>query len=289
MLYFDLFDYPLKPDEIYFHLQSDHVSKSQMRDELQKMISARVLFQEGDFFSVRDDSRLHARRIEGNRKAEEYKKKALCRSKLIYKFPFVRAVMISGSLSKNYADDKTDIDFFIVTAPDRMWIARTFLVLFKRIFFFNSHKYFCVNYFVDEDHLEIEEKNVFTATELSTLMPVIGSAWYHKLLQNNSWIQGFFPHVHQKIVPADNQTTLDPLKKGMEWFLTSGLGHWLDKKFMMLTIRRWQRLYGLSFAPADFSIAFKSTKHVSKNHPENFQRRILEQYKKKLEEFSIPA
>src|SRR5690606_3777846 len=103
----------------------------------------------------------------GNLMANKFSDIARKKAKLISQFPFVRGVMASGSLSKGYADEKSDIDFFIITIPNRLWIARTLLVLYKRIFLLNSHKFFCVNYFVDEKHLGIEEKNLFTATELA--------------------------------------------------------------------------------------------------------------------------
>ena len=91
-------------------------------------------------------------------------------------------------------DEKSDLDFFIITAPKRLWIARTLLVMYKRFFLFNSHKYFCVNYFVDEDHLEIEEKNLFTATELATVIPLYGQVHYTNLLKANPWLKRFFPN-----------------------------------------------------------------------------------------------
>ena len=100
--------------------------------------------------------------------------KALRNARLIFHFPFTRAIMISGSLSKNYADEASDVDYFIIVKPGRLWIARTLLIIYKRIFLMNSKKYFCVNYFIDEDHLEIEEKNLFTAVELTTLIPIHG-------------------------------------------------------------------------------------------------------------------
>ncbi len=116
------------------------------------------------------------------------------RPKLISRFPFVRAVLASGSLSKGYMDEKSDIDFFIITAPHRLWIARTLLVLYKRLFLGGSHKHFCVNYFVDEDHLEIEEKNLFTATELATVLPLYGAEQYKSLIKTNGWVRDFFPN-----------------------------------------------------------------------------------------------
>ena len=90
---------------------------------------------------------------------------------------------ISGSLSKGYYDDDGDIDFFIITSPKRLWIARTFLILYKKIFLLNSRKYFCVNYFISSNALEIEEKNIFTATELTTLLPMFGNGSFHKFYE----------------------------------------------------------------------------------------------------------
>src|SRR4029453_8923510 len=91
---------------------------------------------------------------------------------LIASFPYVRCVCISGSLSKKYFDDTTDIDFFVITKPGRLWVCRTFLILFKKLFLLNSKKYFCINYFIDSDNLEIPDQNIFTATELTTLIPM---------------------------------------------------------------------------------------------------------------------
>ncbi len=93
-------------------------------------------------------------------------------------------------------DERSDLDFFIITAPNRLWIARTLLVLYKRVFLANSHKHFCVNYFIDEKHLEIEEKNLFTATELATVIPLYGSKQYENLQGVNSWLARILPQLY---------------------------------------------------------------------------------------------
>jgi hypothetical protein len=196
--------------------------------------------------------------------------------------------MISGSLSKDYADDRTDIDFFIITAPRRLWVARMLLVLFKRIFLLNSHKFFCVNYFVDEEHLEIEEKNLFTATELSTLLPIHGSELYHRFFGCNAWVREILPHTREKIMKGGPGRDVNGLlKRLMENALSSNIGYWLEEKFMRLTQLRWRRRYGKRLSSDDFAIAFKSKDYVSKNHPDNFQRKVMERYQLKLEEFAL--
>ena len=288
LLYFDLFNYPLKPDEVYCNLQTNHVTIAEVARELQQLTKAMVLFQSGEYFSLQHTHDLISRRISGNRMAEEYMRIAERRARLIYQFPFVRAVMISGSLSKDYADEQTDIDFFIITAPKRLWVARTLLVLFKRIFLLNSHKFFCVNYFIDEEHLEIEEKNLFTATELSTLLPMHGSELYHRFVSCNAWVREILPHVQEKTVKAGaGHDTNNWLKRSLEYVLDSTIGSWLEKKFMRLTQLRWKRRYERALSPDDFGIAFKSKDYVSKNHPDNFQRRVMDRYQQKLEEFAL--
>ena len=71
--------------------------------------------------------------------------KAIKRAKFISKFPYIENVSISGALSKNYYNNDGDIDFFLITQPNRLWIARTLLIIYKKMFLLNSRKYFCVN------------------------------------------------------------------------------------------------------------------------------------------------
>jgi hypothetical protein len=73
----------------------------------------------------------------------------------------------------------------------------------------------------------------------------------------------------------------------MENALSSNIGYWLEEKFMRLTQLRWRRRYGKRLSSDDFAIAFKSKGYVSKNHPDNFQRKVMERYQLKLEEFAL--
>ena len=206
------------------------------------------------------------------------------KARFIARFPFVRAVMASGSLSKGYMDEKSDLDFFIVTAPGCLWIARTTLVMYKRLFLHNSHKEFCVNYFVDTDHLEIEEKNLFTATELATLVPLYNHSAYQAVLSSNPWVKVIFPNLTtQESALSENKTP--PLFQKLSEVILFPFARWLDPWFLRVSLCRWLRLYGASYTKEDFEIAFKSKRHVSKNHPNHFQKKVLDRYQRKLTEF----
>jgi hypothetical protein len=228
---------------------------------------------------------LEKRRKQGNLLAKEYLKIAEKKARLIASFPFIRAVMASGSLSKEYMDEKSDLDFFIITKPKRLWVARTLLVVYKRVFLLGSHKFFCVNYFVDEEHLEIEEKNLFTATELATLMPLYGREHYSNIIQANAWIRNFLPNFKPRCADHIPSCKESPTKKILEFLLSFAGGDRLDAFFMNLTGKRWKKIYQHLYEKKDFDIAFKTKPYTSKNHPNYFQKKITELYQKRLSAF----
>ena len=284
LAYYDLFDHPLTASEIFSFLPTNHVTQEEIDRELTMLDKQSLVFKMGAFYSLQNNPILEKRRLKGNIMAEEYLNIAVRQSKRIASFPFVRSVMISGSLSKGYADENSDIDFFVVTEPGRLWIARTLLVAYKRLFLFNSHKYFCVNYFVDEKHLEIEEKNLFTATEIATLIPLYDNGHYCELLLNNSWLYRFYPNFRMSSAVNANGTA-GFAKRMAEWILNHCFPGRIDRFFMQLTRQRWKKLYGNLLPFREFGIAFKSNPNVSKNHPRNFQKQIVIRYEERIQAF----
>jgi hypothetical protein len=286
ILYYDIFDYPLKASEVFRFLGTNGVSEIDVRHTLEAMVAQQNLYQFGEFYSVRSSGANILRRIKGNREAEKWITLAREKARFISKFPFVRAVMASGSLSKDYMDETSDLDFFIVTVPGRLWICRMLLILYKRLFLKNSHKFFCVNYFVDTTHLEIEEKNLFTATELATVIPLYGAMHYHELQKaNQQWLATFFPNYKPRHI--DEGPALQPsrLQSFLETVINFFGGSLWDKWCMKLTFNYWKKQYEKKYAADDFKIAFKTKHYASKNHPRNFQKKVMERYAQKLQEF----
>ena len=284
LLYFDIFRYPLKADEVFRFLRSNGVGLDHVKDALDELVTQRKVFRFENLYSLHNDIRNVERRIRGNDRARKLSPFAQRRGRLISKFPFVRAVMASGSFSKDYMDEHSDLDFFVVTEPGKLWIARTLLVLFKRVAFLNSHKYFCINYYVDEEHLEIEEKNLFTATELATLIPLFNTPVYETLLASNPWIRQVFPNFTPRLAvrSLSNRT---PVIKRLAEVVLRPFATRLERACMRLTLQRFHRMYRNDYSETEFGIAFKSKNYTSKNHPKNYQRKVMEQYDEKLRHY----
>lgn len=97
------------------------------------------------------------------------KKKAIKKLKIVSKMliclPFVRCVILNGSLASGNFKESSDIDLLIVAKSGRIFTARFFTVGLVKILGLkrqrnSSKKYagkFCLNYFLTEDYLEIPQ------------------------------------------------------------------------------------------------------------------------------------
>lgn len=279
LLYFEIFNYPLTAQEIACF--SDCASPS-LAAHLESLEKNNLVFKSDHFYSLQSDPSPIRRRKNGNALAEIKLKTAQRFSRVISWFPFVRAVMLSGSISKGYMDEKSDIDYFIITKPGRLWMVRTSMALFRRVFLFNSHQNFCTNYFVDETALEIEEKNIYTAVEIITLKPMFGKVTVDRFQEANRWCQHYFPN---RVIPNGiNKKNEVWLKKAAEKILSHSWFDKLDTFLMNHSVKRWNKIYG-HYDQKDFKIAFQSAPHISRSHPEFYQKKVLNHYQQKIREF----
>jgi len=246
-------------------------------------LQKKIVFKLGDFFSLQNKPSLVERRRKGNQRALKQLQIAKKAAKVLSWFPFVKSVAVSGSLSKMFADEKSDIDFFIITSGNRLWISRTFMHLFKKITYLaGKQNWFCMNYYVDDIWMEIPEKNIFTAMEIVTLIPMQGLKYFRQFIEANDWTNLFFAsHTISSNVGME-------IKKGfagtcIEKILTSGIADHLDEWLMRTTDKRWKKKtvtgkvndHGLE-------VGMMVNRHFSKPDPKNFQAKIIQQYERKI-------
>ncbi|BDS09651.1 NAD-dependent epimerase/dehydratase family protein [Aureispira anguillae] len=276
--YFDLFSFPLTIHEIHAFI-SVECTMDQIENSLKELLEKKAVFLIQDCYALHDSKELVDRKKQGYQRANKELKKAQKIAKIISYFPFVRMVSISGSLSKGYADEHSDIDFFIITSAQNLWTCRSLLHIFKKFtFLVNMQHSFCMNYFIADQHLEIEEQNYFTAIELNTLIPLVGFHYYNQLLAANTWTKSYLPNavINPQEVPLANST-------GIKWLFEKILqSQRLNHFFMHFTDKKWQKKWAKrGISTENYQLAFKTNLYVSKNHPSNNQKTILEQYANK--------
>ena len=281
LLYFDIFNYPLTEGEIARFAPGPLTPE--FNSTLANLIDRHVVYRFEDFYSLNKDSSTVDRRKAGNVLAQKKIHTAKKFARLMASFPFVRAVMLSGSISKDYMDEQSDIDYFIITQSGRLWLMRTAMVLFRRVFLLNSRKYFCTNYFVGTKNLEIGEKNIYTAVETATLKPMYGKEPVYDFQAANAWCNTFLPNRTIENGLGEERDSL--LKKVSEKILSLSLFDKLDRWLMEQSIKYWKKRYRRLLNEDDFLIAFQSTTHVSRCHPNFYQRKVLAHYTEKIKVF----
>jgi hypothetical protein len=282
--YFSIFDYPLTKDEIKRYLHPD-ADADLLENALEYLVAERSIFKIDEFYLLQNDIRLVNRRREGNLRAARLLPTAMKIGKFLFKFPYIRGIGISGSLSKMYADKKADIDFFIITKANRLWIARTLMHLFKKLTYLRGRQHFyCMNYYVDEKALKLEDRNIYTAVEVITLLPVCGKS-LTDFIKANNWINEWF--AEYSLMPCNqvHHYRRPWMKKIIEWMCNNKAGNLLDDWLMKITVRRWKKKQQQKMhSHGGKEMALITGKHFARSNPGSFQEKFLAVYDKRINE-----
>jgi hypothetical protein len=160
--------------------------------------------------------------------------------------PFVRMIGVTGSLAMNNMARGADIDYFVVTAPGRVWSTRFLLVAVVRLARAFGQE-LCPNYVLSASALKIEDRTLFTARELTQMVPLFGDASYAQLMQMNDWTRTYLPHAgghpqrHRIFVLGRLSRTM---KTVLEKILGAGLFNRFERWEMRIKIARLGKLPG---------------------------------------------
>jgi len=115
--------------------------------------------------------------------------------------PFIRTVAVTGSVAYGSASKWDDIDLFIVTKRNRLWISALLTLVLVRLnkllILRPPHlSRFCLSYVHDEQAFLNESQrnrsNPLFARELLKAKPVAGEMEYRKILEDNDWVADLY-------------------------------------------------------------------------------------------------
>jgi hypothetical protein len=288
LLYYDLWHYPLTAKELYMFLSTPIASFDEFQSVLAEHGAGSNVVERDGYFSVRGSKQeIAAERLAREENAKKFWRRARISTQIIKRCPFVRGLLISGDLSKNSTSDESDVDFFIITEPGRLWIARALLIAFKKIFLLNSKKYFCLNYFAAADSLELDGHNMFLAAEIAHLKPVFNSSIYKTYMEANTWIYQYFPNLdpHLLFMPrVDDKASL--LQKCLEFPFRFLPADTLDTYLLTMMQRVWRQRYP-EFDDETRARIFRCTKSESRAYAGNFEDKIMPRYQARLKQFGV--
>jgi hypothetical protein len=130
--------------------------------------------------------------------------------------------------------------------------------------------------------LEIPEKNIYTAIEIGTLIPLQGDTVFEQFYAANSWTLDYLPNKNMRISSA-KPAKKSPLKMAFEWLHNNRTGNAVDNALMKITTSRWlKKTFQKKLNSHGAVMGLKTGKHYAKPDPRNFQSKLLLKYESKL-------
>jgi len=203
LAYFDLSDYPLTKEELFSFLWLPPVVS--YNDFLVALDNLQINFKFGYYFLPGREKIVEERR----RKlliSEQKLKIARWGIRLIKAVPFLRAVFVCNTTGSGQAGEDSDIDFFIITEKNRIWITRFFVTLvlellrLRRVGKRVKNK-ICLSFYVTTENLDlakwrVADDDIHFAYWLNQMIPLFDpDNYYFKFLQANSWTKNYLPNL----------------------------------------------------------------------------------------------
>lgn len=258
--FFDLQDYPLTALEVERFLIADKPQLKKRLDDkfelidqvnppssvhldtvllqLSALVQDGKISQQNGFYTLVGRENLVMQRL-ANYRFGLYREKLIRRYIWATKYlPFVRGIALGGSQALGLQKATSDIDLLIITDPNRMWVARTFLMAYFQLFGVRRYQNkianrFCLNHYLAEPREVDAERNLYKAMEYSRLRPLVFTQAINEFLKANlGWIKLFFPNmtVRESVIAKQSW-----LQRWQEVILKGSFGLWLDKQ-----LSRWQ-------------------------------------------------
>lgn len=307
LVYADLFDFPMKAWEIHKWLINKKVGLRDVEEGLNRLSTKeKVKSKKGYYFlsgaKKRGSKETHflgqRRRLVGQRLKKEdvsrwYLKQASFIAALFRIIPWVKLVGVSGSVSMENAKKVDDIDFFIITQKNRLWISRILLLLILEL----SDKRrkrgedlkkvsgkVCINLIVDEDSLGISKKDIYSAHEILQMRVL----WqrdgiYQKYLEENEWVFKYLPNWTSARGPAASVSQVRPrgtnkpsavdardlAPSASPLALLENFAKWIQLRYMGKPEGKERVENGALFF-----------------HPQDYREKVLKDFKERLADFS---
>ena len=192
--YADVFDCALTQPELHRYLVGVEADRAAVRTALASdRVAGGFLHQTGAYVTLAGREQLVERRRACAEHGARLWPQAARYGALLARLPFVRLVAVSGALAVDNAGVNGDIDYFIVTEPDRLWLCRGLVIGVVR-WAARRGITLCPNYFLSERALALDPPNLFMAHEVTQMVPVGHTAVYCRFRRLNRWTDRFLPN-----------------------------------------------------------------------------------------------
>jgi hypothetical protein len=280
LTYSDLYAFPLTIAEVVRYWEgAETITENECRDAL---ISLYPLIRErSGYYFLAGREKIVSRRVRRQRYVQEKKQLAEKVARILGKIPTVYLIGISGSVAVGAASADDDIDLFIITKKNTLFLTRIFILCILQFLGLRRRRRgeiqrnaVCVNMLLDETTLKLEaaRQDIYTAREIAQLVPLFERQHsYQRFWKANQWVKSYLPNAAMRTV----------------WFRKNSTDYG-ERIFARLPLLIPEKLVKL--LQWHIIAAHTTNETVRENflafHPNDYRQRILKRREKRLKKLA---
>ncbi len=220
IVFFDIFDYPLTAFEIWqyldYHCSLYDVEKVLLDIDKEKIES------NGAYYFLKNRKEIVRTRSRRYNYSDRKMKRAMRISRLFRFIPWIKMIAIGNIIGSNNLKDGSDIDFFIITEKNRVWLSRFFTTIITKLLLLrprvnNVRDKICLSFYISDDKANLENlhleknKDPYFVYWLANLMPIYQrNNYYKKFLKKNNWLRIVLPNWEPLLVSTHRDIGREP-------------------------------------------------------------------------------
>jgi len=236
IVFFDLFDCPLSPYEIWQYLDRS-ATLLEVKEIL--TIGLKGIESANGFYFLGSRSNILEERQKRYHFSSAKFKLAERAVRLFSLIPFVKTIAVANIIGSHNLRDGSDIDLFIITAPRRLWLTRLFFAGLAKILGWRptretKRNRICLSFYASSDALNLENlklssEDLYFNYWLVGLVPLYDrDQTYAKLISENNWLKACLPNWQELRLKSSASSR----RAGYRiWSFSSWLDRWERKTF----------------------------------------------------------
>jgi hypothetical protein len=225
VVYADLFDCAVDLDEIWRYSRTE-VRQEALGEMLAKPSVCALIQQSNGFYFLSGRDELAGLRAERITRSEALLKRARAVARWVRHVPFVRGILLTGSVAARNADAGADVDLLLIVASGRLATVFALLGPLSRLV---SRRLLCPNYYLSEAHLKLSRRDHYVAREVVQAEPLTGTG--ESLLLANDWVDDLLPNARERSpVTTPVLSGGGRVQRALESCLRGRLGDWIEAR-----------------------------------------------------------
>ncbi|GEM_PF-1128445 len=189
LLYLKLFNSGIIKDKLPKFLFDRKASAEQVGTAVNNLLAEGIIYTKNDVIYLNSNNDNYY--AESVKKINQEKVKRIL--KLVKLIPFISLISFSGGTAHYGLENHDDIDLFIITKPNTVYIVYFLIHLLSLII--GTRKELCANYLIDEKSMKIHApRDFYVAHQIISLVPFKNEKMLNYFLVENNWVLNYFPN-----------------------------------------------------------------------------------------------